>query len=225
MKKSTIKLFKGYLYLPIILILLSSCASGYQLISPEAVKYVSVYEENGVSLAYKYELLEKKYAKKEFKKGIRLVAVRITNNSSRDLMFGRDIRLTYTDGEDVYLMEKEKVYSNLKQSTASYLFYLLLTPINLYTTKSNGFQTEVTSTIPVGLVLGPGITIANMVTSGNANKKFREELAAYEIYGTTVPAGETHYGLIGIRTDSFESLQLKVGENTLPISMEEKEVE
>jgi hypothetical protein len=189
------------------IVALSSCASGYKKIEPKSLRYVSVAEVNDVKLEYKYNLLDNKYEKKENKKGVKLVAVKITNNSNRDLVFGSDIKLTYENGSEIFLLENEKVFKTLKQSPATYLFYLLLTPLNLYTNNSDGEQT---SSTPIGLILGPGIAGGNMIAASSANKKFKTEMLEYDINGTTVKQGETKVGLVGIRTDSFEALKLKI---------------
>jgi len=185
---------------------LTNCASGYKMIEPKSINYVSTNETDNVKLEYKYELLDKKYAKKELKEGVKLVAIKITNNSEKDLMFGRDAKLTYENGTEIFVMENEKVFTSLKQSVASYLWYLLLTPINLYTAE-NGQQT---SSTPIGLVVGPGLAGGNMIAAGSANKKFKTEMLEYNINGTLIKKGETKYGLIGIKEDSFDSLKLKV---------------
>ena len=93
----------------------TSCASGYKMIEPETINYISTNESDNVKLEYKYDLLHKKYAKKEEKKGVKLVAVKITNNSGKDVMFGRDAKLTYENGTEVYVMENEKAFKTLKQ--------------------------------------------------------------------------------------------------------------
>lgn len=189
----------------------TSCASGYKLIEPKSINYISTNKTEGVTLEYKYDVLDKKYAKKELKKGVKLVAIKITNNSDRDLMLGRDFKLTYENGYEIYVMENEKVFKALKQSTVSYLWYLLLTPINFYTTEtnSNGFQ-ENTSSTPIGLILGPGLAGGNMIAAGSANKKFKSEMLDYKINGTVINKGEIKYGLIGIKADTFDSLKLKM---------------
>ncbi|MFC4689675.1 hypothetical protein ACFO5T_04460 [Dokdonia genika] len=189
----------------------TSCASGYKMIEPETINYISTNESDNVKLEYKYDLLHKKYAKKEEKKGVKLVAIKITNNSGKAVMFGRDAKLTYENGTEVYVMENEKAFKTLKQSPASYLWYLLLTPVNLYTTdtNSNGFQEETSST-PIGLILGPGLAGGNMIAASSANKKFKEELLEYNVNGTIIKNGETKYGLIGIEADSFDALKLKI---------------
>ncbi|UII75762.1 hypothetical protein LV716_16090 [Flagellimonas sp. HMM57] len=190
---------------------LTNCASGYKMIEPKSINYISSNETDNVKLEYKYDLLEKKYAKKELKKGVKLVAVKITNNSERDLVFGRDVVLAYENGSEVYIMENEKVFTTIKQSPASYLFYLLLTPVNLYTTEtnSNGFE-ETTSSTPIGLILGPALAGGNMIAAGSANTKFKTEMLDYNINGTVIPKNETKYGLIGIKSNSFDSLKLKI---------------
>lgn len=190
---------------------LTSCASGYRMIQPKSINYISKNEADGLTLQYRYELLDKKYEKKEEKKGIKLVAIKITNNSDSDVTFGKDVTLAFENDHIVYVMENEKVFKTLKQSPASYLWYLLLTPLNLYTTKtnSNGLP-EQTSSTPIGLVLGPGIAGGNMIAAGSANKKFKTELLEYNINGTVIQQGETKYGLIGIRSDSFDALKLKI---------------
>ena len=185
---------------------LTNCASGYKMIEPKSINYISTNETDNVKLEYKYGLLDKKYAKKELKKGVKLVAIKITNNSEKDLMFGRDAKLTYENGNEIFIMENEKVFTSLKQSAASYLCYLLLTPMNLYTTE-NGQQT---SSTPIGLLVGPGLAGGNMIAASSANKKFKTEMLEYNIYGTLIKKGETKYGLIGIKADSFDSLKLRV---------------
>jgi len=202
------KIFKPLLFL-LSVMFLTSCASGYKVIEPRSINYISTNESNGVTLSYKYDLLEKKYAKKEEKKDIKLVAIKITNSTENDLMFGRDIKLTYENGSEVIPMENESVFKNLKQSAASYLFYLLLTPVNLYTTKTTNGVQETTSATPIGLILGPGLAAGNMIAAGSANKKFKEELLEYNLNGTIIKAGETKHGLIGIKSDSFDALKIK----------------
>ena len=186
---------------------LTNCASGYKMIEPKSLNSVSTNKTDNVKLEYKYDLLDKKYAKKEVKKAEKLVAIKITNNSERDLIFGKDVKLTYENDSEIYVMENEKFFTTIKQSVASYLWYLLLTPLNLYTTGSNGQQA---SSTPIGLVVGPGLAFGNMITASSANKKFKTEMLDYNINETLIKKGETRYGLIGIKSNLFDSLKLKI---------------
>ncbi|MET0760022.1 MAG: hypothetical protein ABWZ56_06350 [Flavobacterium sp.] len=211
------KFFKFILLLSLALFL-NSCASGYKTIDPKNLNYNSNATNNLVTLEYKYDLLQKKYAKKEAKKGVKLVAVKIKNYSGKDLIFGKDVKLTYGSKKELYVLENEVVYKSLKQSPASYLWYLLLTPIafNTTSTNSNGAQ-EITSSTPVGLVIGPGLAGGNMIVASSANKKFKRELSDYNLNGMTIKNGETAYGLIGIKSDNYDSIKIKI-EQTEPIS-------
>ncbi|MCL5127670.1 hypothetical protein [Algibacter sp. L4_22] len=172
---------------------------------------MSKTETEGVTLEYKYDLLDKKYSKKEDKKGIRLVAVKISNNSDRDLVFGRDLNLVYANENEIYVLDKEKTFKTLKQSPATHLFYLLLTPVNFYTTKTSeyGLQ-ETTSSTPVGLILGPGLAAGNLIAASSANKKFKTELANFDIKGSTIKQGEVKYGLVGVNSESYDALKLSL---------------
>ncbi|TBN00863.1 hypothetical protein EYD45_13635 [Hyunsoonleella flava] len=195
--------------LSVIIASVFSCASRYIAISPSTINYVSENKSEGLKLEYKYDLLDKKYAKKEEKKGVKLVAVKITNNTESDLVFGKDFTLGYANGSDVHVMDLETTFRLLKQSPATHLFYLLLTPVNLYTTEtSNGVQ-ETTSSTPIGLVLGPGLAAGNMIAAGSANTKFKTEMQDNNVYGATIKSGETKVGLVGIKSYSYDALSIK----------------
>lgn len=193
------------------LLFLNSCASRYISIQPEQLMYNSINKEGDVSLEYKYDLLHKKYSKKEEKKEVRLVAVKITNNSDRDLVFGEDLRLTYANNNAISLLEREKVFSSLRQKPATHLFYLLLTPLTFSTTTTNsqGFS-QTSSSFPAGLILGPTLAGANLFTASGANKKFKNDLLEYDMRGKLIPRGATVYGLVGIRADNYDALKVQL---------------
>jgi len=198
-------LFKTILFL-VVFISLTSCASGYRNVQPKTLNYVSSSENNGVKLEYKYDVLTKKYSDKELKKGVKVVAVRLTNNSNEDLMFGKEIKLAYENGNEIFILENEKVFKSLRQKSALYLLYLLLAPINLTTTQSNGSS----STYPIGLGIGPLISGLNVAKANMANKRFKTEINEFNINGTLIKKGESKYGLIGIKAEAFETLKVKI---------------
>lgn len=199
------------IFLPLCALLLNSCASSYQSINPAGLNYVSKNTNSGVTFEYKYSLLDKKYAKKEYKNNVKLIAIKITNNTERDLVFGRDITLTYENDAMLYVMEKETVYRTLKQSPASYLWYLLLSPTQFTKTQTNSYgYTQTTSSFPIGLILGPGLAGGNMIAASSANKKFNTDLNDYNINGKNIKKGETVYGLIGVNSTNFDSIKIKV---------------
>ena len=190
--------------------LFCNCASSYKTINPKTLNYISKDKSGEVTLEYKYDVLNGKYERKEIKKGVKLLAVKISNNTEEDLVFGKDIKLVYGDNSDVSIMENVDTYKVLKQSAGTYLFYLLLTPMNLYTTETrNGIQ-ETTSSTPIGLVFGPGLAGGNLIAASSANKKFNDEILNYNIIGHTIKKGETVYGLIGVKSNTFNAIKLKI---------------
>jgi hypothetical protein len=196
-------------------IILNSCASGYKKINPKTSYYGSKSIENNILLEYKYELLEKKYRKKLNKNNIKLITVKITNNTEKDIIFGKDFKLSYENGNEISTIETEKLFKTVKQSPASYLWYLLLSPVQFYsgtTTTSNGYYTETkpANTFPIGLFLGPGLAGGNIIAASSANKNFKNELIEYDIIGKTIKKGETVYGIIGIYSNSYDSIKVKM---------------
>jgi hypothetical protein len=203
------KFYFTFFYL-FIFFFISSCASGYKKIQPNSLHYLSSNELGNVKLEYKYNVLSKKYLKKELKKQVKLATIKIKNNSDKDYVFGGNLKLVYSNGNQVDLIENSKAYTMLKQNTPIYLLYLLLTPMKfeVYET-TNGF-TETKSSTPIGLVVGPAIAGGNMIVAGSANNKFKEELTSYDLMNKTIKSGETKYGIIAINSNSSESLKLKL---------------
>jgi len=198
-----------------IAILFNSCASRYHKIHPETIQYSSKSIESSILLEYKYDLLEKKYKKKETKNNIRLIAVKITNNSEKEIVFGRDFKLSYENGNEVSVIQTDKLFKTIKQSPASYLWYLLLLPVELYsgtTTTSNGYYatSKPTNSFPIGLIAGPGFAGANMIAASSANSNFKNELMQFDFNGKTIKKGETVYGLIGLNSNSYDAIRIKV---------------
>ena len=194
---------KKYLKLLVIVLVLSSCASSYNAIKPNSINYQTNLTNQGIDFSYKYGVLSergnKKYAKKESLKGIKVVSVKITNNSSQSFVFGKDLRI-HSNGSPVNLVEPKQIHQNLKQGVPIYLLYLLLTPMQLNTGDDS---------TPIGLVVGPGITIGNMVGAGTANSNFLKELQDNTLNGKIINAGETVYGIIGIYDLGFSPLTLE----------------
>lgn len=183
----------------------SSCASRYNLVNPQKVYFQNSYSsEEGMEFSYKYDVLREngndKQAKKEAKKFVRVVAVKLTNNTDSDLIIGNDL-VFYAGNQLISPMMPFEAKTVLKQSTPTYLLYLLLTPTTLITSGA---------TIPIGLILGPGITAGNMLMSNSANKNLYTNLEMYNIFGTTLKKGETISGLISFRGSGYEPIYIEL---------------
>lgn len=184
---------------------LAGCASKYHAVDPETLAYVYRNGRDRVTLEYKYDVLKEKYRQKEDRHRIRLVALKITNHSGTDFIFGEDAVLAYTNGEPLEFLDTPSVYRSLKQASASYLLGLLLTPLSLFASDTRGSQ----GPSHAAWAVGPGWAAGNMMGAQRANKNFREELMVYDLFGTVVPAGETRFGLVGLRSTTYNALYLK----------------
>jgi hypothetical protein len=158
-------------------------------------------------LEYKYDVLYKKYKKKESKHGLRLVAVKITNLSDKDLVLGKDLNLIQENQKPFNLLDSKTIYNDIKQIQGGYLLYLLLTPLRFYTT-TNSSVAQNSYSVPIGYVIGPGLAIGNMVKASSSNKLCRNELKKFNLKDQTIKKGETTYGLIGIRSSNYDALNL-----------------
>lgn len=158
-------------------------------------------------MQYKYNVLSnKKYQKKEIKQGVNIAAVKVTNKSGRDLVFGKDIKLVNSNGMSLTLLSQEDTYDFLKQKSGFYFFYLLLSTVSVYTEDGDGSTTN----YPVGLVAGTGLALGNFFGARSANKKFDTELTSFDIIGKTIKNGETVHGLIGLKSSNPEQINMEI---------------
>lgn len=198
-------------YLILVITIMNSCSSTYEMINPDKLYYTSgssnSSSKNKIAIDYKYDLLNKRYSKKERKKGIKLVAVKITNNSNQDVVLGEDIKLVYNNGEELDILKKENILNLLKQQSMSYALYLLLSPMNFAIIEGGRRKN-----IRIGLVIGPGIAIGNIIASSSENRKFLSELSEFDINGETIKKGETKFGLIGVKSIKYRYIGIKTNE-------------
>ena len=195
---------KKYLYPLICAILLSGCAGSFKSINPSTFQYGTQAERSDADLYYKYDVLRergnKKYSRKEFRAGVRIVAVRITNTTGKPLLMGENARI-YTGNSEVRLWPPDLIFKKIKQKVPFYFFYLLLTPTILETNDDS---------FPIGLILGPGLTAGNVAVASTSNSRLKKELMDFDLYGKTIQPGETAYGLIGIPESGFLPLKVVV---------------
>lgn len=190
--------------------LFTGCAAYYRPIYPPALNYTNMDVTEGISFSYKYDVLRergnKKLSNKELKKGVKLVAVKITNNYDTTLNIGRDI-VFFSGQNRLDIVDPYLCRQLLKQSVPGYFLYLLFAPLSLNFIDGTG---RVTESYPIGLALGPGLTAINMITAGSANSKLSRELYEYNIMDRDIRAGETIYGIIGVRDYGFNPINVKL---------------
>ncbi|MEH0154720.1 hypothetical protein V6R21_11315 [Limibacter armeniacum] len=207
-------MLKQIIFLALSACLFSSCASSFKSITPNSFNYSNQSNSDEVLFSYKYDILNergnKKYFKKEAKKGIKVVAVKIVNNSNETLTVGQNLKL-YSGNNEVNILQPSFVHSQLRQHTELHILYLLLTPVKLYTSNSNGD----TNTYSIGYGLGPGLTALNMGIAAGANSNFKNELEQYFLNGKSIQPGETVYGIVGLVDSGYNPLSIKKTSNNI----------
>lgn len=192
-------------------LLMVSCASNYRVVNPMILSYTnkSANNNNDILLEYKYDLLNKKYKKRESKKGLRLIAVKITNLSDKDLVFGKELTLAYQNETPIELLSTKEIFNEIKQPIAPYSLYLLLTPLQFNITRTNSSGTTNSTSIPIGFAIGPGLAARNIIVANSSNRQFKAELTKFNLKDKPIKKGETTYGLIGIRAKNYDALKVK----------------
>lgn len=201
----------------------SSCAGSYTPIRPDRVAtFQSSPATAPLQFGYQYDALRlhgrnKKYVKKEQKKGYHVVAVQVRNNTGADVDFSRDAVLYHGD-RPISSVSPTLAAQDMKQGVFIYLLYVLLN-VNVgggTTVNSNG---RVTTSDGTFLPTGPFIAGGNMLGAALANKNFRTELEQYDLTNRVIHPGETVYGLLSLRETTVAPLRLElrtVAANTAP---------
>ncbi|MBT2556795.1 hypothetical protein J7E24_03290 [Hymenobacter sp. ISL-91] len=192
-------------------VLLSGCAGSYRAIQPERITSYQPAAPAGapVDFSYRYSALitngaNKKYVKKERKRGYQVVAVQLRNNTANELNFSRDLELSFGD-RPIQPVSSMQASEDLKQGVAIYLLYVLLNvTVGNYTTV-NG---QITEDNRVFLPTGPFIAGGNMLGASAANKNMRNELARYDLTNKVLRPGETVYGIMALRETNVAPLKL-----------------
>src|ERR1700741_3401711 len=106
------------LYLLPLIGCLGGCASTYKPINPKSAYYTSVSGSEKIEFSYRHGVLRdmgnKKYAKREDRKAIRLASVKIYNGSDAPLTVGKDLVINVGNAEAV-LLEPTMLHRELKQ--------------------------------------------------------------------------------------------------------------
>lgn len=181
------------------ILLFTNCASTYSRIDPARLSYYGDQPKDAnVNAKYNHNVMfeagNKRYAKRESLKGLRVIAVKITNTGDSTIHVGSDVDFLM-DNAPLQLISPEQAKKTLRQPVPGYIAYLLLSFLNI--SKSDGYSTQV---YPIGLIVGPGLTIGNIAVAVSANSALGENLSMYDIRRMSVKAGESVCGFITIRS-------------------------
>jgi len=193
------------------ILLISSCAVSYRSINPETYNYPTPETEVGVQISYKYDVLRssgnKRYAEKELKEGLQMIALQISNQTDKTIRLSRDFDL-YVGDASVIPLDANVLSKRLKQKVWPYYFYLLMTPLTLTYTVTTPTTVE-SGSWPIGYALGPGLTLINVSKASNANRQLLNNLYETDIWDRDILKGETVSGLIGIQNRDVVPIHIR----------------
>jgi hypothetical protein len=171
------------------------------------LKDASVADTDGLEVNYKYGILRemgnKKYAKKESRRNIRVVALEVTNLTDAPINFKDDVEI-FSGDRQILLMEPEQIKHGIRQVAPLYLLWSLFW---LTITKCENNDCSVIP-LPVGVVIG----LTNMSMASGANRNLLYDLKRFDLQKKTIEPGETVFGLIGIEANSNEALEIRFKE-------------
>ena len=197
-----------------LLTLATSCAGSYAPIRPDRIAtYQASAAHAPVDFSYQFDALRlhgnKKYVKKEARRGYHVAAVRVTNNSGRELNFSRDLNLVYGD-RPIVPVAGTAAAQDMKQGVAIYLLYLLL---NFNVGGTRDARTGAT-TGGTFIPTGPFIAGGNMLGASQANRNMRREFEEFDLTNRTIKPGETVYGIMSLRETSVAPMRLDLRPST-----------
>jgi hypothetical protein len=196
------------------LLFATGCAGSYTAVRPSQItNFGSSSSVNApVEFSYQYNALavhggNKKYNKKERKRGYQTVVVRVKNNTANELNFSRDLELYFGD-RPVVPVAALQAANDMKQGVAIYLLYLLLNFQVGATTTINPNTGQSVTTGGTFIPTGPFIAGGNMLGASLANKNMRMEFVTNDLTNRTIKPGETVHGIISLRELNVAPLHL-----------------
>lgn len=187
------------LVLLLIVLLFSNCASYYRVVNPDKINFPPASNTvERIDLTYRYDVLKdagnKKYVNSEHNKNVRIIAVKLTNNTDTTINISNDITF-FCGSTKVRLLSPLETKTKIQQSWYAYGLYVVPCLITL---------------APLDIIVFGGIGVGNMIVAGNANKKLLSELIMYDITNKELKKGESTVGLIGIETTYSDPITVKL---------------
>lgn len=185
-------------FVPVFLLLFSSCASTYKPVTLDQFSYDDDQISNGVQVSYAHNLQymskNRWYTKKEKKFGMIAVAVKVENKTNESIqLYPENFRVLGPNGVARRLYTPVEYGEKVRQRTGRHLLHALYGPW-IFTWETDSYGNIDTNVIflPVGAVIG----IGNAIRASKANRINVENLDRTAIWNKTVEPGEVVYGTL-----------------------------
>jgi hypothetical protein len=172
-----------------------------------------------VNTSYLYDVQNKEqnkpYARKERKKGMKLIAVSIENNGEYPITLTKENFFIQTHSQKtIRIIDSELYAQTIRQFSEVFLLAYGIAGIGVIVEQQSNFggttttETSVTYN-PIPLCIG----IGNAIFAGSSNKNQKTNLIENNIFNTPILPKTTLYGLVAIDETSYPELDFKFIEN------------
>jgi hypothetical protein len=155
-----------------------------------------------IHFAYNSDILRsngnKKYARRADRKDINLALVSIHYHTHTDLIADQNFHFVSDSGE-VKLLNTRRLFKKTRQGVFIHLLYLGLVA---------WVQADEDVVYPIGIYIGPPLSIYNIIKADYANYAYKKDLRRLNLYGKTIKPGEKMYAIIGYRSKVKGALSL-----------------
>jgi len=179
-------------------LLLSGCASTYHPLQLDNLVYSPGDTIKGISYGYRYNILKeqgnKKYARKELEKNIKFVAFTFTNSSLKPINLVNDLEYYQYGTRKINPLDPNSIENAFEQDPDKYYADLWLMICNGYGVQSSTSGSNTSSHfifIPIGIIIGPEMTIVNISIAKKANLLFGKDLDIFTPFSIIMPGQKT----------------------------------
>jgi hypothetical protein len=198
-------LIKRSVIFTLIAAILLSCAAPYHIVNPQQMNFSNYKSGTGVDFAMRGNVLSDagnvRYANKEMKTGLRVVAVEIENKTDKPIVLRENAKF-YSGTKNIYPVEAEQISHQLKQPAGLYMLWSLLWVV---ISKCDNTDCSVVP-LPVGFFIGLG----NMSKAKKSNKALLDELNANNILDKKIMPGEKARGLLGFGEQNIDAIRIEI---------------
>jgi hypothetical protein len=200
----------------ILIPLICGCTSTYHSMSLGLLEYSKADTVNNISYSFHFHTLSdfsnKKYEQKGIQNNIRLVAFNFENLSSRRINLANDLEYFEDHTKIIYPKEPNSIYNSFALSPKKYLWYLPLVMVNAYwfeSYRAGVYNNSHLRIIPIGIFIGPMLTLFNFSAVKKANINFGKDLDKYSPF-TSIEPGEKKYVLIPFENISEQPIRIRL---------------
>jgi hypothetical protein len=147
--------------------------------------------------------------RKETKKGVQLIAVRIDNNSNHYIQLNESrFSVSTSSGRSIAILSPEQYFKATRQQPETFIFFYSIAGIGYFEEETTSYPSGNTTTR--GRItyspLPPAIGILNAIVAGSANSRERANLENNQIFERPIPPNTSLYGLLAISNHQYSEL-------------------